>query len=424
MSIRPSPLAPDAPVSRGKILAWTLFDFANTGFSVMMITLVFPVFFRKVIAGGGNDADRLWGTTISASMLLTALIAPVLGAAADTSNRRRLFLLTFTLLSIACTAALGFIGAGEVVIASALLIVANIGFEGGIVFYDAYLPAISTPQTVGRISGYGFGMGYLGAMAILGICLPLLTASDADNTANIQRCFLITAGFFLLFSLPLFLSFPDAPPQTQPTGKSLSFVETITLGFERVKNTLSHLRDYPNLARFLLAFFIYNDGILTVIAFAGIYAETTLGFTFGELVIFFITIQAAAILGSLLFGNLTDRIGAKPTIFITLGLWSVVVIVAYFTTTKEMFYADGFLAGIAIGSSQSASRSLMSSLTPKHREAEFFGFYDGFCGKASAIIGPLLFGILSEQAGQRTAILSVLVFFIAGTALLWRVEDN
>ncbi|MBC8043406.1 MAG: MFS transporter [Rhizobacter sp.] len=404
--------------SGGKIFAWTLFDFGNTAFSVMMVTFVFPLYFKKIICGDAPFGDGLWGIATSVSMLICAFIAPVLGAASDYSGHRKTYLLAFTLTCIACTALLSFTGAGMIFFAAALFILANIGFEGGIVFYDAYLPGLATPKTYGRISGYGFAMGYLGALTSLIVALPLLSGGFApENLSNIRLLFLLTAAFFLVFALPLFIFVPD--PKVQRTT-SLSFIQA---GFGEVRSTLRNIRDYPNIARFLLAFFFYNDGVLTIISFAAIFAENTLGFTLQELIIFFITIQTTAIAGSVVFGFISDRIGAKHTIMITLLIWMGVILLAFFTTSKAMFYGVGLLAGISIGSSQSASRSLMTRLTPKDRAAEFFGFYDGLFGKASAVIGPLVFGLMSVLLGsQRFAILSILVFFIAGFFFLARVE--
>lgn len=401
---------------RGQIFSWTLFDFANTGFSVMMVTFAFPLYFNAVIAQG---SDLYWGMAVSISMLICALIAPPLGASADTKDGKKQFLLIFTLLSIAATAGLYFVGTGMVLVGMALFIIANVGFESGIVFYDALLPSLASQRSIGRVSGYGYAMGYAGSLAILLLCLPLIENGWAGAYEHTFRLsFLVTAAFFLVFSLPLFFFVPEKRHENRTRHKYIS------AGFRKSWKTLAHIRQYPNIARFLLAFFIYNDAILTVISFASIYAKKTLNFSMQELLIFFLTVQTTAIVGSLIFGFIADKLGAKRTIIVTLVLWVIVVSVAYFAVTKEIFYGVGLLAGLAIGSSQSASRSLMAKLTPKERTGEFFGFYDGFFGKASAIIGPITFGWLSSAFGQRPAIAFLSTFFVAGLLLLLRVREQ
>jgi UMF1 family MFS transporter len=301
-----------------------------------------------------------------------------------------------------------------------LFVLANVGFEGGLVFYDAYLPEITSRRSIGRVSGYGYAMGYLGALMILGVCYPFIIGGfEPENLPNIKISFLVTAGFFAFFSVPLFVSLRD---QKKELPKKVNFIKE---GISRVKYTLTHIRKYPQLVRFLLAFFFYNDGILTIISFSSIYAANTLGFTFQELVIFFITVQTTAILGSVVFGFITDKIGPKRTIVITLLIWIGVIMLTFVTEDKQMFYVVGLLAGISMGSSQSASRSMMARLTPKQHTAEFFGFYDGSFGKASAIVGPWIFGVISTVSGsQRIAVASLLFFFLAGLWLITTVSTE
>ncbi|ACF12683.1 major facilitator superfamily MFS_1 [Chloroherpeton thalassium ATCC 35110] len=416
----PVPLQNEEPYSKRNIFAWTLFDFANTSFSVMIVTFVYPLYFKNIICAGHAIGDALWGTNVSISMLIGAVVAPVLGAASDYSGRRKRFLLAFTLISILCTSLMFFTSADMILIGSVLFILANVGFEGGLVFYDAYLPEITSKRSYGRVSGYGFAMGYLGALVTLAASFPLIIGGfEPENLLNIRYSFLLAAGFFFFFSIPLFLALRDKKPAR---AEHISFLKA---GFREVRATLSNIRNYPNLVRFLTAFFFYNDGILTIIAFASIYAANTLNFSFQELVIFFITVQTTAILGSVIFGVITDKIGAKRTIVITLLIWIFVILLAYFTDTKEMFYIVGLFAGISMGASQSASRSLMARLTPAEHSAEFFGFYDGSFGKASAIVGPWIFGLISTLAGsQRIAILSLLLFFTVGLWLILKVRTE
>jgi len=404
-----------------KVFSWLLFDFANTSFSVIMVTFVFPLYFKNVICNGEASGDALWGFSISLSMLLVALISPVLGAAADYSGKRKRFLFVFTLISVVATALLSFSGQGMALTAIALFILANIGFEGGLVFYDAYLKELATDKSVGRVSGYGFAMGYLGALAILLLTKPLLSKGIVlSNAPNVQLSFLAAAVFFALFSVPIFLVLRD---QQKKEGPAISFA-LLGSSIKEVKHTVRHIMNYPDLVRFLLAYFFYNDAILTVIAFSSIYAQNTLGFTTGELIVFFMLVQTTAIAGSIIFGFVTDKIGPKKTIVITLLIWFVVVSAAIFADSKELFFYTGMLAGLSMGSSQAASRSMMARLTPREHVTEFFGFYDGTFGKASAIVGPLVFGVVSAQAGsQKAALASLLMFFTIGLLLMTRVRS-
>ena len=404
---------------KGQIFVWTLFDFANTSFSVLIVAVGFSLYFKEIVVGGTGRGDFFWGLVVSISMLLTALIAPILGAASDFAHSRKRFLFVFTIASIVCTALLYYVEAGMVLAGAILFITANIGFEGGIVFYNAFLPLLAAKDRYGRVSGYGFAMGYVGSLASLMIAIPLFAGGFAsENLGNVRLSFVLAAVMFLLFSLPLFIFLRDRPPLV---GKHQSYVRA---GYGRVVDTLTHVRSYEEVARFLLAFFIYNDGILTVISFASIFAQQSLRFTLPEILQLFAVVQASAIVGSLISGSLTDRIGPKRTITLTLLCWLIVVVASYFVESKLAFYLIGVVAGASMGGSQSASRSLMALLTPSEREAEFFGFYDGFCGKASAVIGTFIFGVLSWATGsQRIAVASVGIFFVIGLWLLQKVKD-
>ncbi|UZJ40141.1 MFS transporter [Prosthecochloris sp. SCSIO W1102] len=385
----------------------------------MMVTFAFPLYFKNVICEGEPRGDALWGASLGISMLIVAVISPVLGAAADFSGRRKRFLFVFTLFSVVATALLGLTGPGMVVIAVVLFVIANAGFEGGLVFYDAYLPEIASERSIGRVSGYGFAMGYLGALAILLLLFPLLKEGIViENMQNVTLSFFLVALFFAVFAAPLFFVLRDE----KKTAVNMHFVGR---SIREVKYTISHIMNYPDLARFLLAFFFYNDAILTIIGFSSIYAQNTLGFTSGELIIFFMVVQTTAIFGSVIFGVITDKIGPKRTIVLTLIIWCVVIMMAIATTDKLFFYYTGLLAGMSMGSSKAASRSMMARLTPPKHVTEFFGFYDGTFGKASAIAGPVIFGVISSLAGdQRIALASLLLFFVIGLFLILGVRSR
>jgi UMF1 family MFS transporter len=407
------PADPPSAASRSRIFSWTLFDFGNTAFSVIMVTVIFPRYFIGQVAGGHLWP---WGLAVSLSMLLAAMLAPPLGAVADYSRSRKRYLLLFTVASVICTGLLYFVTEGMIVAAIILFVIANIGFEGGIVFYDSFLPGLTSRKSYGRVSGYGFAMGYLGSLAILVIVSQFLPGTeDPSYLVSVRTTFVIAAAFFMVFSIPLFLNVPE-PPVAGPPPPSL-----LRAGMRRAAGTFKSLfveRQHPSLARFLIAFFIYNDGILTIIAFAAVFAQKILAMSDTEIIGFFAVVQTSAVVGSVLFGIITDKIGPKKTITIALLLWIAIVIGAYFVEDVTQFYLVALAAGIATGSSQSSSRSLMALLTPKGREAEFFGFYDGLCGKASAVIGPLLYGIIADLTGERIAALAIGVFFVVGVVLL------
>ncbi len=404
--------------SRLTIFSWTLFDYARTSFSVMIKTVGYALYFREVVAAGTMRGDFYWGLADSISMIIAAGLSPVLGAASDYSHRRKRFLMVFSMFCILGTAALYWIRRGMVLPGMLVFIGANVGFQGGYTFYDAFLPEIAPRHVYGRVSGYGFGMGYLGALSILAIAFPFIRGGfDSGNLVRFRESFLLAAGFFVVFSIPAFIALRDH------TGAYHHKLPYFRLGFRRAVRTLKRLGKYKSLSRFLIAFFFYIDGVNTVIFFSALYARGTLGFTPVEVIIFFIVAQTTAVLGSVIFGILTDHWGPKQTIAITLFIWIGVVLSAFFIQTKEQFYIVGLFAGVAIGSSQSSSRTLMAFLTPPEHAAEFFGFYDGIAGNASAIMGPLTFGAISSFTGsQRIAVLSVLIFFITGLILLRQVK--
>jgi len=394
------------------IAAWASFDFANSSFSGIMATFVFPIFFRNKIVTN-DHGDAYWGLTVSCSMLLVALLTPILGAMADVLHNKKTYLGVFTCLTILCTVLLYFMQPGMVLIAAVLFILANAGFEGGLVFYDAFLPEITTPNNFGGVSGFGFAFGYVGSLGILIVNMPFFETAPATT-------FLVTAGFFAVFAVPMFLVVPE-----KRLHSSIKLLPLVRRGFSQVTTTVQNIRRYKDVARFLLAFFLYNDAILTVILFSGNFANATLHMSMTGLAVWFAMIQIVAVIGSLVFGKLADRFGPKRPIMVTLCIWLGVVISAYFITSITAFYILGAFAGMALGSSQSCSRSFMALLTPPEHTAEFFGFYDGFCGKASAIIGPVLFGLFSDVFGsQRPAALALGVFFIAGLLMLRRVSEK
>ncbi len=394
-----------------KVLYWALFDFANTSFSITIVTFVYAVYFKETVARNQPVGDFYWSLGTGISMIIVALISPFLGAISDHSAGKKRFLLFFTLLCITSTSLLYFISEGKIVEGLILFILANIGFEAGLVFYDAFLPEISDEKNYGRTSGFGFAMGYIGSFASLIIVYPLVV----NNL--VRYSFPVSALFFLVFSIPLFLFLPD-------TKKNIkSEKHFFQIGWERITFTISHLKNYKNLGLFLLAFFFYIEGVNTAIYFSGIYAKSTLNFSFSELTVFFMIAQTTAVLGSIIFGVIADSIGQKKTIYLTLIIWFIVIFSASIIQSKFGFFIIGCIAGLGMGSTQSVSRSLMSKLTPPDKKTEFFGFYS-FFGKSSAVFGPLVFGFVSWQTGsQRFAILTTGIFFTIGMLVLKNVKE-
>ena len=399
-------------MNRKAIAAWCFYDFANSVYPAVITATIFGVYFAGTIVG--NEAglgDLWWGRVISVSMMVVAVTSPLLGSVADNAGVRKKFLFAYTYLTIACVALFTTIEPGMILWGFLLATLANIGFEGALVYYNAYLPDIAPPDRRGFISGLGFGVGYAGSGAGLLMVLPLVAREQ------LPLIWLAVAGFFALFSLPAFLALPTDSPGRRTMAQAA--IEGVT-GFRRI---LSDVLRQPNLRRFLLAFFVYIDGVNTTIYFAGIYAATTLGFSRTELIYLFLTVQMSALVGALALARPTDIWGPKRVITLTLVLWTVIVTAAYFVDQKSTFFVIAFLAGTGLGAVQSASRALMASLVPEGKEGEMFGFY-ALCGKSSSVVGPLVFGGISRALGgnQRVAILSVAAFFLVGLVLLQRVR--
>jgi len=406
------------PATRGQVFSWALFDFAHTAFYVLILTVGYPLYFKEVVVANNGQADFLWGSAFSISMCIVALFSPVLGAVADYGAGKKRFLGIFTALCVLATANLFFVHTGMIFAGMTLLILSNIGFEAGLVFYDAFLLEITTARSYGRVSGYGFALGYVGSLASLAVVYPLYAGGfGLDNLFNVRLSFPIAAAFFFVFGLPLFMFLPD---KQRTASLKLDF---ILIGFKRLRATYQQFPRYRNVARFLVSYFIYIDGVNTIIIFSSIFAMETLKMGISEIVVYFAMVQTSAIFGAVLFGILSDHIGHKPTLSMTLLLWLSIVIIAYFIHDKLLFYGLGILAGLALGSSQSTSRGLMSIITPQEKKTEFFGFYS-FFGKASAIIGPFVFGFVSSYFNQRLAILSIGLLLLTGLILLQRVEER
>jgi len=397
-----------------KVFYWTLFDFANSTFAVIVVAFVFAVYFKKVVAMDMPIADFYWSTSINISMIIVAVLSPVLGAAADYYNNKKKFLFFFTLLSVIATGMLFFVGKGMIAEGMLLFILANIGFQAGLGFYDAFIKEISEPQNYNKVSSAGYAIGYLGSL------LSLAAVFLLQNEPRIT--FLVCSVLYLIFSLPIFLFIQDKKTLHPENGKQHLF-DFIKIGIKRTADTFKHIKEYKNLRKFLLSYFLYIDGVNTVIFFSAIYAQTTLGFTILELVIFFVIVQITALIGSYLFGYLADKFGTKKILGLTILGWVILTLAVFLSQGKTSFMIIGVFAGFFLGSSQALSRSFMSALISDDKKTEFFGFYSLF-EKTSTILGPFTFGIISWLTGdQRLAILSISIFFLSGYLLLRKVRE-
>jgi UMF1 family MFS transporter len=413
-----------APVTRKEILGWCMYDVADSAFTTVIVTALYAPYFSKVVVGDARQADFLWGLAAGVSEIFVALLAPIMGAIADFSGSRKRFLAICALTIIFFTASLYFVGPGMTALGFGLYVVANIGFAGGGVFIDSFLPGISNESNVGRISGTKWMLGYLSGLVATAICYPLasnIVENPSPEQLSLARLIpVVIAAYYAVAVIPTFLFLRErSVPKLLPPGENY-----VTVGFRQLKHTIKHIRRYSELFKLFIAFLVYNDGVVTVIYFASLYATDTLSFTTDEFAVLLILMNVIAAAGAISFGWIADRIGQKRTIFISLTIWLVAVVLAYFSYTKASFYVVAALAGIGMGSCQSVSRSLVSLFTPKENSAEFFGFL-GIAGKALAFLGPFVFGSVSKLTGsQRPAILSVGAFFIVGMILLSFVDEQ
>ncbi|MCG6987380.1 MAG: MFS transporter [Gemmatimonadetes bacterium] len=398
-------------MSRRHVAAWALYDFANSAYPAVVQTAVFSVYYTTIVVGNAHGrGDWWWGRAVSTSVLIVALTAPLLGAIADRAGVRKRLLFLFTSMCLLGVTLFTTIKPGMVVWGFVLYVFANVGFEGALVFYNAYLPDIAPPEKQGFVSGLGFGVGYLGSVAGLLLGWVLLP--------NLSLVWLSVVVFFAVFSTPTFLVLPRDVRGGMTVSRAAAWGLT---GFRQIVRDALSIRE---LRRFLLAYFFYIDGILTVIVVAGPFAVSSFGFDTRGTIVLFLVVQVSALLGAFALARPTDRFGPKRILDGVILLWVVVGVTAYFITTQRAFIVLAVVAGFGLGSAQAASRSFMASLIPEGKEAEMFGFY-AFCGKSSSILGPALFGYVSERSGgnQHLAVLAITAMYLVGLVLLQRVRD-
>ena len=408
------------------ILSWCLYDWANSAYPTVVTTFVFATYFTTSVAESPEAGTTAWFYAIALAGLIVALFSPVLGAIADRGGRRKPWLAVLTLVGALATALLWYTrpDPGDMMWALVFVILSSIAFEFGMVFYNAMLPDLAGPDRVGRVSGWGWGLGYAGGLACLMIALYGFVETDTslfgiptEDAAHVRAVVLLAAAWFALFSLPLFLFTPDRPS----TGRSAS--NAVREGLAMLRATIRDIRNYPAILRFLVARTLYADGLVTLFAVGGIYAKETFGMDFDEVIQFGIALNVTAGLGALAFSWADDRIGAKPVIVISLVALIVLGAGAVVVESKGAFWVIGMALGAFVGPAQSASRSMMARLAPEHLRTEMFGLY-ALSGKATAFMGPVTFGFANYLFhSQRAGMATILVFLAVGLLLLLPVPE-
>ena len=420
------------------IFSWSIYDFANQPFTTITVTFIYSTFFASTIFLGSEEAGvSAWGKAITISSLIIAFLSPIMGAIADRGGHRKLFLIFWTWICIIFSFLLYFPMQGDVFSALLFFCIANIGFEMGGVFLNAYLPEIAPKNKIGRISGYGWSFGYVGGLIALAACFVLfivpdnpfnpLTGNvlDKSNYEHIRIINIFIAIWFAIFSIPTFLYVKSSNIISKPSRNLISS------SFKSIRNTFYEIKKYKQIVRFLLARVVYNDAMITVIAFGGPYAYTQFGFdmdTNGKLMIFGIVLNVFAGFGAFIMGFLDDYIGGKKTVQITNLGFIVALIIAFLAPVLEngeiYFWVSGAMIGIFMGPNQAASRSLMGRLIPKSKETEFYGFF-AFSGKATAFLGPLLFTLIIDYTNNiRLSLLMLALLFFIGMLILNTVNTK
>jgi MFS transporter, UMF1 family len=405
-------------------LGWVMYDWANSAFVTTITAAVLPVYYASV-AGVNlqpNIRTAYWGYTSTIALLLVAFLGPVLGAMADFSGAKKKFLTRFALVGILGAALLFLVTEGDWLMASIFYIIGNVGFSGANVFYDSLLPHVAEEDERDQLSSRGFAFGYLGGGILLAVNLVMImTAPDAEATALMSRIsFLMVAVWWLIFTIPLWKWVKE------PVRRILKGEENfnpIQASFSRLAHTFGEIQKYKELFKFIIAFWLYNNGIGTIIAMATIYG-TELEFSSTTTIGTLLMVQFVAIPFSLLFGWMGKKIGTKKSILISLAIYCVIAIGGYFMYQEIHFWILGFGVAMVQGGSQALSRSLFSRMLPKSKSSEFFSFFS-VSEKVAGSVGPLLFGVVSTvMGGSRLSIVSLIVFFILGGFLLARMDEN
>ncbi|MEO1192551.1 MAG: MFS transporter [Pseudomonadota bacterium] len=403
------------------LFSWALYDLANSAFPTVIVTFVFAAYFAKAVAPNETEGTALWGLAMAISGVSVALLAPLFGAIADRGGPRKPWLMGFTGLCLISGAGLWFVAPDQHYIVMALILagLANAAFEFGQVFYNAMLPDLASRERIGRISGWAWGLGYVGGLCCLALTLLLFVQPDSplfgldkETQEHIRIVGPFVAFWFLIFSLPLFLFTPDRPKRAKSPGSA------VKQSFSELVHTLKGLRDKPWIIRYLIARLLYIDGLATLFAFGGIYAAGTFGMEVEEILAFGILLNVTAGVGAFAFGWFDDRFGAKPTIEISLVCLIILSVALLIAEDPLWFWILGSLLGIFIGPVQSSSRSLMARMAPPDQTTQLFGLF-AFSGKVTAFLGPAFVAALTAAFdSQRVGMSIIVVLFLLGLIVL------
>ena len=397
-----------------------MYDFANSGFTTVVVTAIFNAYFVGVVAAGRSWSTFAWTLALSVSYAIVIFSAPLVGAYADAHAVKKKLLAITTVGCVLGTALLSLVGPGDLALAFALIVLSNVFFGTGENLAAAFLPELARPDALGKVSAWGWSLGYIGGLLTLAICLAYVIFARGQGHTEaefVPVTMLITAGAFAAASSFTFLVLNErARPQDVQSGGA---VRALT----RVGQTLQHARQYKDLLRFLGCIALYQSGVQTVIALSAIYAQEAMGFTTQDTITLVLLVNITASLGAFVFGQWQDRLGHRRTLTLTLLGWCSMVLIAYFTTDRLGFWIAANIAGLCLGASQSAGRAIVGYLAPADRQAEFFGLW-GLAVKLASIAGPLSYGAITwlTDNDHRTAILTTGLFFVLGLIVLASID--
>lgn len=414
-------------VSKRELWSWAMFDFANSGYTTVVITAIFNAYFVSAVADGAQWATFAWTLSLSAAYAIVLLTAPLVGAFADQRGGKKRLLALTTVACVIGTAGLALVGPGDLAIAISFLILSNVAFGTGENLIAAFLPELANEKGLGRVSGLGWGLGYTGGLASLAACLAYVTWAQAqglDANQFVPGTMLITALFFALASLPTFVWLKEraSPVPESATGHE-SLATAWRRAFAETRATLMHTREFQDMRRLMLCIVFYQAGIQAVIALAAIYAQQAMGFSTQQTIGLIFVVNVTAAIGAVAFGYLQDRIGHVRGIALTLVGWIAMVAIAAAAESVEAFWVAANIAGLCLGASQSAGRAFIAYLAPEGRQGEFFGLW-GLAVKLSSILGPLTYGSVTWMSGgnHRLAILITGSFFVVGLLILRGID--
>ncbi len=420
-------------VTRGERWSWYMYDFGNSAYAAVVTLAIYSAYFKGTVVGGA-EGTRLWGISVGIAMLVVAILSPILGALADHTASKKRFLFAFTLLSVLFTALLFFVQKGDVVMGMTFFILAEIGYRGAQVFYDALLPDVATEEEMPKVSGNGWAIGSFGGVICLLIVLALIMSIKGDFVVRLG--FLITAAFFMASAIPAFVKIRElSEPQKLPEGETM-----LSLPFRRIAETFKTARNYKEYIKFMIAFLVYNDGIMMVMDFAAIIGAVLFGMNQQQLIIFMILVQLTSIAGAFAFGYAAHYWGSKTSLVISIVMMAGTVTMLLIVDSLAFFNVLGALAGFALTGVQSVSRTMVSQMAPKDKVTEFYGFFS-VAGRTSSFIGPTLYGLIAagaagiyakrgieplmaEELGLRVAVLSIIAFLVAGLIILLSVRHK